>query len=323
MRHSAGGHFQPRTFHRQRELTADLDLDHALRTAVFQHVGRLQATGGGVVTFAQLNHGIVFRGERVPIWNYQRGIFAPGILGRGRAALSVQTSLQSPYDDRWSPEDDRLVYRYQGEDPNKPDNVMLRRAMELGRPLLYLVAVQKGIYEPIFPCYVVGDEPTLLTFFLLADAEGLVAVGSADDVASFPRKAYITRQVKQRLHQRRFRSLVISAYRTHCAMCRLRHIELLDAAHILPDREERGEPVVPNGLSLCRIHHGAFDVGILGIDPDYRIHIRPDILEEHDGPMLLHGLQELHGGALLVPRRQADRPDRDALAERFATFRAA
>lgn len=304
-------------------LIPDSDFDHELRSAVFAHLHAMQAAAGGVVTSAQLNAGMQFRGARVPVWNQQRGIFRPAVLGPDAAALSVQTSFRSPYDDRWTPDDDRLVYRYQGNDPHHRDNVALRRALELQRPIVYLVAVQPAVYQPIFPCYVVGDEPASLAFFLLADAEGLVTPGIDDFAASFPRKAYITRQVKQRLHQRRFRSLVITAYRTHCAMCRLRHAELLDAAHIIADHDQRGLPVVSNGLSLCRIHHGAFDVGILGVDPNFRIHLRPDVLEEHDGPMLRHGLQELHGGTLLVPRRAADKPDRERLAERFERFRAA
>lgn len=58
-------------------------------------------------------------------------------------------------------------------------------------------------------------------------------------------------------------------------------------------------------------------------DPDYRLHVRRDILEELDGPMLRHGLQELHGGTLILPRRVVDRPNREYLAERFEEFRAA
>ncbi len=106
-------------------------------------------------------------------------------------------------------------------------------------------------------------------------------------------------------------------------MCRLRHTVLLDAAHILPDSDPRGRATVTNGLSLCKIHHGAFDTGILGVDPDYRIHLRQDVLDEHDGPMLLHGLQEIHGSAIETPRDKAKRPNRDFLAERFERFRAA
>ena len=63
-------------------------------------------------------------------------------------------------------------------------------------------------------------------------------------------------------------------------MCRLRHTEMRDAAHIVDDRDVRGKPKVPDGLALCRIHHGAFDANTLGISPDYPVHIRADILKE-------------------------------------------
>jgi putative restriction endonuclease len=98
---------------------------------------------------------------------------------------------------------------------------------------------------------------------------------------------------------------------------------LLDAAHILADKDERGRPEVPNGLALCKIHHGAFDADILGISPDHRIAIRADILQEIDGPMLKHGLQEMNDRFIVVPERAALRPNRDFLAERFERFRAA
>jgi putative restriction endonuclease len=106
-------------------------------------------------------------------------------------------------------------------------------------------------------------------------------------------------------------------------VCALHHRELLDAAHILSDRHERGEPVVPNGLALCKIHHAAFDSNILGVRPDHVIEIRADILEEVDGPMLRHGLQELNGSAIKIPRRPGDRPDPERLEERYELFRAA
>jgi len=77
------------------------------------------------------------------------------------------------------------------------------------------------------------------------------------------------------------------------------------AAHILPDRDERGRPEVPNGLSLCKIHHGAYDTEILGVDPDFKVHIRGDVLDETDGPMLMHGLQELHGSRIGLPKGRA------------------
>ena len=121
----------------------------------------------------------------------------------------------------------------------------------------------------------------------------------------------------------RFRQLVIHAYRTRCAICALRHDDLLDAAHILEYRHERGLPEVPNGLALCKIHHSAYDVNILGISPDYRVHVSEAVLAEHDGPMLQHGLKEMEGGRLIVPGAEALRPNREFLGERFERFRAA
>jgi putative restriction endonuclease len=125
------------------------------------------------------------------------------------------------------------------------------------------------------------------------------------------------------MHQQAFRERVLHAYREHCAVCRLRHYELLEAAHILPDTHERGEPIVSNGLSLCSLHHAAFDSNILGITPDLLVDIRGDILEEIDGPMLVHGLQEFQGKKILVPRSEIHHPNREFLAERYDLFRKA
>jgi len=139
-----------------------------------------------------------------------------------------------------------------------------------------------------------------------------------------PRRASTRRsQQKKRLHQHRFRQLVLRAYRTRCAICVLRHADLLDAAHILTDRHERGVPEVPNGLALCKIHHSAYDLDIVGISPDYRVHVSEEVLVQHDGPMLQHGLIAMDGTRLTVPMSGALQPNRDFLAERFEKFRAA
>ena len=89
------------------------------------------------------------------------------------------------------------------------------------------------------------------------------------------------------------------------------------------DRDERGRPEVPNGLSLCKIHHAAYDANILGVAPDYLVHVRRDILEEHDGPMLKHGLQDMDGHRIILPRVALKRPNPEYLEARFTQFRAA
>ena len=126
---------------------------------------------------------------------------------------------------------------------------------------------------------------------------------------------------RQRLHQGTFRDRVMKAYGEQCAICRLRHVSLLDAAHILPDADPFGEPVVSNGLSLCKLHHAAYDQRILGIRPDLIVVVKPSILEEQDGPMLQHGLIGVHDTKLKVPRPHDLRPDPERLERRYAEFR--
>ena len=135
------------------------------------------------------------------------------------------------------------------------------------------------------------------------------------------RRRYITQLTRRRLHQESFRWRVLRAYQERCAICRLRHTELLDAAHILPDGHPRGEPVLPNGLALCRLHHGAFDAHILGIRPDLVIDVRKEVRDEADGPMLRHGLQGFHGESIHVPRPAELKPSTEFLAMRDDLFR--
>ncbi len=266
--------------------------------------------------------GITVQGQRVPIWNYQKGIFKPAVLGRGGAALSIHTSAESPYADEHDLDSGRITYKYRGEDPFHADNVALRRAGERRLPLIYLVAVDPGIYDVIAPVYVVSDDPAQLQFTMMVDS--VIGVSSSEDEqTTIIRREYTTRTVLQRLHQHKFRRIVLRAYSEQCAICRLKHLQLLDAAHILPDRHAEGVAAVPNGLGLCKIHHSAYDANIIGIDPEARIHVRQDILLERDGPMLRHGLQEIDGHKLVLPRAPVARPNRDYLAERFERFRAA
>ena len=97
---------------------------------------------------------------------------------------------------------------------------------------------------------------------------------------------------------------------------------LLDAAHIVEDQHEvLGQPVVRNGIPLSKIHHAAFDAHLIGIDPDFRLHVSERLLVQHDGPML-EAIKGLNGGSYALQKTQ-DYPDRDRLALRFDRFKAA
>jgi len=136
-------------------------------------------------------------------------------------------------------------------------------------------------------------------------------------------RAYGTVTVRQRLHQHIFRERVLKAYREQCACCRLRHIELLDAAHIVADTKPEGIPAVNNGIALCKLHHAAFDSYLFGIRPDHIIEVRNDVMKEKDGPMLIHGLQEMNERKIVVPNRSQWLPDPSLLERRYDEFKAA
>jgi len=74
-----------------------------------------------------------------------------------------------------------------------------------------------------------------------------------------------------------------------------------------------GEPVVANGLGLCRIHHSAYDADIIGVDPDARLHVRESVREEADWPMLRFGLQEIHGSRLVLRAARCSGPTATSL----------
>jgi len=62
---------------------------------------------------------------------------------------------------------------------------------------------------------------------------------------------------------------------------------------------------------------------LIGVRPDLVVEVRADVLAESDGPMLIHGLQEMHGLRLLVPKQESQRPDPGRLEARYQLFRQA
>ena len=251
-----------------------------------------------------------------------QGIFKPRIC---ELPLSIRTGVDGPYDDRASGEG-RFHYAYRGTNPTHPDNAGLRELMQRRVPLVYFFGLVPGRYLAAWPVFVIGDDPGRLSFTVQLDDAAVLDLDemplpaiATHEPGSDERRRYVTRELQVRLHQRSFRERVLRAYRTQCAICRLKHRALLDAAHIVGDKEG-GEPRVPNGLSLCKLHHAAFDKLFVGVRPDGIIEVRRDILDEQDGPMLLHGLKRLHQTRIYRPRSRANQPDPELLEFRYARF---
>ena len=286
--------------------------EHLLRQLIMDKLAERTVHNGGVLSRTELSSFSLGNTTRRLI-DTSKGIWNPRDL---TATLTIVSSPDGPYDDA---EVEGGLFRYDyraGSDAG--DNTKLRRAAELGLPLILLRKIDPGVYVPVFPVYVVDDDRAARQFTIALD-ESLRFMPRPAEWTPDQRR-YAERVVRQRLHQPEFRGRVIRAYATRCTVCSLRHGELLDAAHIIGDREEGGLPVVTNGLSLCKIHHSAYDAHLLGISPDYQVAINRDLLEEVDGPMLKHGIQGMHGRLLELPARKGDWPSRDGLAARFEQF---
>ena len=297
------------------------DPDAELRAACFAELQRLvQQFGEDVPYRGGLDRGFVYGERRVPFLTPMKGIFRARAQ-RGPAALSVNTSYESPYDDAETPLG--FSYAYRAGNVDQLDNRALRAAYTEQAPLVYFVGTRPGWYTPIFPVYVIADHPEGQHVIVSVGAARAVAIPGA--VAGIPeevKRVYAVREARVRVHQARFRGMVLPAYESQCAICRLKEARLLDAAHIVPDRDPEGVAAVRNGLSLCSIHHRAFDQELVGVSPDYEVHVARRLLDEEDGPML-ELLKTFHGQRIFTPRRQTTRPSPELLELRFEQFRRA
>ena len=290
-----------------------MERDDELRAACFLALDSLRAQLGDELPYRNgLDRGFAYSGVRVPFLSHMKGIYRSAAQ-RGPAALSVQTSAKTPYADEET--DDGFLYAYRAGSTGEADNRALRAAHELQVPLVYFVGTRRGRYRPLYPCWIAEDRPL--------ERRVLLTVGVMDPGPVAPEDELVRRvtfrEAKVRLDQARFRGRVLPAYRERCAICRLREVRLLDAAHIVPYAQPAASESVANGLSLCTIHHRAFDEHLVGISPDYEVRVSRRLLEDEDGPML-DLLKGFHGRPIEVPRRPAARPDRERLASRFEMF---
>lgn len=303
----------------------DTTLDTRLRIAAVEHVR--QASAGGVLTADDLKAGFLVDGTRVPLINPQRGIFKPKAM---RYLLSVRTVYPMRgrrvwYDDQREVHaqiergDELIEYAFMGTDPEAADNRWLRDARDAEVPILYFLGVAPQRYTAVWPTYVVGWSAGELKARLAFGAPAIR--GTMAGLPDGPQRQYGLRTVRQRLHQTSFREALLMAYDNRCAISGLPEPRLLDAAHIVADRDEDlGQPIVPNGLLLSKVHHAAFDTHLIGIDPDLRVHVSDQLLSQTDGPMFEQAIKSIEGQTIRLPNRAIDNPDRDRLAKRFERF---
>lgn len=302
----------------------DNDPDLPIRHAAFERVRYLTELHGQL-SARDIAEGFYYEGERLPLVNPQRGIFKPK---RMKFLLSIRTVFPRTgarvwYDDQREVHrqifggEESVNYAFMGEDADAAENRWLREASEHRVPIIYFLGIAPGRYQALVPAFVAHwNRRALMAGIVFGELD---QYGAPLPETALERR-YALRSVKQRLHQNLFREAVMTAYDGRCAVSGLPERRLLDAAHIVSDGSEKlGQPIVSNGLPLSKTHHAAFDAHLIGIDPDYRLHVAERLLEQRDGPML-QSLQQLHRQRIKLPRRERDYPDRKRLEVRFEQF---
>lgn len=287
----------------------------AIRSDVFRWLDERFSENGGYELSRELLESYSYDGEPIKLLDPGgRGIRNPASFS---STLTIMTSAgrRNPYADSESI-DGWVTYHYRVGEGG--DNTKLARAVANRDPIVYFKGVRAGFYVPFYPIVITDNDPVerVVRFPL---EQGLAFLGDPLKYTDEQRR-YAETIVRTRLHQPIFRAQVLHAYAGSCTVCDLKHSELLDAAHIAPDADAAGVAHVSNGLAMCKIHHAAYDRSLMGITPDFEVRIDKELLGEVDGPMLRHGLQDMHGRHIRLPLSRAARPDRDRLASRYELF---
>ena len=302
------------------------DPNKHIRAAAFVAIEKISRQWGGQVPWEAIRMGFQVDGERVLFANRAKGIFKPRQMS---AALSIKTTVPRSGRPRWyrdqdlnsNLDHDTGLLRYDLAQGGLADstNRALLVAMQRDAPIIYFMGLEPAMYQPIFPVWIKEfkqeEEHVLLA---TADSRNL-ELNLPDIIRERKKASYSLALTRIRNHQAWFSTRTKAAYQWRCAFSGLPVRELLVGAHIVPDAEG-GPPLVQNGICMSTLHHVAFDSHLIGVDPDFQVHVSPRLHDQEDGDLLVT-LKDLNGTQLRLPKEQEDWPDRDFLEHRFESFR--
>jgi hypothetical protein len=196
-------------------------LDTLMRVAAFERVRSLNEIHDHL-TATELKPGFLFREERIPLVNPQRGIFKPQQMG---FLLSIKTVFPKPggkvwYDDQREVHrqifqgDETIDYAFMGKNPDAADNRWLKEAYENQIPIVYFLGIAPGRYQALLPTFISGWDGQALGARVTFGPNPETLTPPTDSLE----RRYALRAVKQRLHQATFREAVIAAYDGRCAL---------------------------------------------------------------------------------------------------------
>lgn len=164
-----------------------------------------------------------------------------------------------------------------------------------------------GLYvEQMITIHDSGDDPAQLAALQQMASDPLAI--EPDDLPKSRRKVMAT--TLRLLRDRRFGEQVLEAYNHRCAFCGIQ-LRLLDAAHILPVNHPESNDKVTNGISLCALHHRAYDNSLVTFNSKYVIKISKVNLDKLKVDGRDSGLKTFVKSlktSLLLPKIQASHP---------------
>ncbi|MBN1663429.1 MAG: hypothetical protein JW943_07505 [Deltaproteobacteria bacterium] len=140
-------------------------MEKEIRSAAFHWIKSQFDIYDGAVPRNVLEKGFNFKGQRITVIG-PAGIWKPKQFES--IPISITSTPAGPYDDSFT-DDGLLVYRYRGVNPNHRDNIGLREAMMTQTPLIYFHGIVKGRYLPIWPVFIINDNPADLSCLVAID----------------------------------------------------------------------------------------------------------------------------------------------------------
>jgi putative restriction endonuclease len=97
-----------------------------------------------------------------------------------------------------------------------------------------------------------------------------------------------------------FKKEIPKIYNYSCAISGMRiiadrDIQMIDACHIVPFSESHDDTIT-NGISLCPNLHRAFDRGLISLDTEYRVLVKPFTEQEN-----FYSIKQFEGKQMLFP----------------------
>ena len=307
------------------------DPDAHIRSAAFSALEKLvRYQPDGLVRWDAIHRGFQVGSEHIHFANRARGIFKPRQMS---AALSIKTVVPRAGRPTWysdqglaSSKLDALTglwhYDLARGGLDDPTNQALQTAMHRGAPLIYFIGVREKTYQPVFPVWVEAFDPeeghVLLAAADIGDNRLSSVAAARSNLPLSVETSWTLRTTRARNHQAWFSTRTKAAYQWRCAFSGLPVRQLLVGAHIIPDAEG-GPASVRNGICMTTLHHMAFDSNLIGVDPDFRIHVSPSLRDQKDGTLLAN-IKDLAGQRIRLPDNPVDKPDSNLLEQRFNQF---